>query len=275
MRLASIYARVRGEAPSDELERELRAALDSARAAWPGLRVDDEAFATYAASRASGERVFWSDLYLAFACERGDAAALSLFESHVAADVKRALSRSVDAATLDDALQSARRDLFASGKIAQYDGRGPLKGFFRVSVLRLAVRAGEKQKRESPESEPLDLARVTEGDPELLLLKATTRDAFRAAFEEAVASLDPQEALVLRQHLVDELSIDDIGRLHRVHRATAARWVVKAKESLLERTRDCFRARVSGQECESAIRLISSQFDVSVKRLLVQAAEGA
>lgn len=272
MLLASIYARARGEEPSPALEHELREAIETAHAQWPTVHLTDAAFVGHLA-RAGIHRATFGDVYLACACGTGDPAALAAFERAIVVDVKRSLSRTVDAATLDDALQGARRDLFALGRIAQYDGRGPLKAWFRVAVLRLAVRASEARKREASLDEPADLQRVADADPELLLAKAMTRDAFRAAFQAAVDALDPREALVLRQHFVDDLSIDELGRLHRVHRATAARWVVRARENLLERMRSHFSQRVSEDECESAIRLISSQFDVSVKRMLLQAAQ--
>jgi len=271
MLLASIYAHARGEEPSPALDVVLREATAAARAQWPSVHLEDEAFVAYLAARGDIDAGTVGDVYLACACHKGDPAALAAFEHTITSDVRRSLSRNVDAATLDDALQNARRDLFALGRIAQYDGSGPLKKWLRVAVLRLAVRAVEARKRETSLDEPADLQRVADDDPELLLVKATTREAFRTAFQAAVDTLDPQQALVLRQHFVDGLSIDELGRLHRVHRATAARWVVRARENLLQRIRVHFSQRVSEEECESAIRLISSQFDVSVRRMLLQA----
>ncbi|MFY0535383.1 hypothetical protein [Nannocystis pusilla] len=52
-----------------------------------------------------------------------------------------------------------------------------------------------------------------------------------------MAELDEQARNLLRQHLLDGLSIDQIAGLQRVHRATAARRLVRVREDLAQRTR--------------------------------------
>ena len=71
---------------------------------------------------------------------------------------------------------------------------------------------------------------------------------------------------MLRYHLIDRLNIDQIAAIHDVHRATAARWLVRIRAQLEERTREELRRAlgVSGAELDSIIRLIQSQLDLSI-----------
>ena len=39
------------------------------------------------------------------------------------------------------------------------------------------------------------------------------------------------------QHLLDGLGIDQLASLHKIHRATAARWLTRVREELARRTR--------------------------------------
>jgi RNA polymerase sigma-70 factor (ECF subfamily) len=107
-------------------------------------------------------------------------------------------------------------------------------------------------------------------DPELTYLKAVYRTAFREAFAAAIGSLEARDKSLLRQHLVDGLTIDELAPIYGVHRATAARWVASARELLLQRVRREFaeRARVSDRELRSVLRLVESRLDLTLQRLL-------
>jgi RNA polymerase sigma-70 factor (ECF subfamily) len=69
---------------------------------------------------------------------------------------------------------------------------------------------------------------------------------------------------------MDGLNIDAIGVLFGVHRATVARWRSDARTALFEGTRRVFRAELdlSAGEFASVMRLIDSQLEVSLPRLL-------
>src|SRR5439155_27001611 len=81
-------------------------------------------------------------------------------------------------------------------------------------------------------------------DPETALLRARYASAANEALREAFASLDARERNLLRQHFVDRLSIDDLGPLYGVHRATVARWLERAREALEARTRKLLMERL-------------------------------
>ncbi|MFC1610733.1 transcriptional regulator, partial [Myxococcota bacterium] len=84
------------------------------------------------------------------------------------------------------------------------------------------------------------------------------------------ASLSAKDRNLLRQSLLDGLSIDQLGAIYRVHRATAARWLAGARERVLKETLSALRQRLKIDEAEfkSLINLVRSQLDLSLARLL-------
>jgi RNA polymerase sigma factor (sigma-70 family) len=150
-------------------------------------------------------------------------------------------------------------------------GRGGLAAWVRVVATREAARLLRKERRHEP-TEDDELARVLAPDagPELDYLKRLYRDEFKNAVHAAIAGLSDRERLVLRQHALDGLSIDQLAALHRVHRATTARWIAGARKAVLDGTRRALtdRLRLRPAELDSILRLIDSQLDVSLPGLL-------
>jgi hypothetical protein len=87
-------------------------------------------------------------------------------------------------------------------------------------------------------------------DAELEALKRRWAAEFKEAFAEAVASLTSKQRNVLRYHAIDQLTIDQIGSLHGVHRVTAFRWVEQARAAILVATRAALKARLDLSESE-------------------------
>ncbi len=272
-------------AADSSLEEALASRLAEARAAWPRVEIGATDFMAHVGARLPAEgvdlsRVRFSDLYVACGCLRGDAAAVASLDERTQGTLRDSLRKMrLTPEQIDDVLQGLRRVLFAGDEVApprigEYTGQGELTGWLRVSATRAALKLIRRDKREVPDDGAALAERATDGDPELHYMKALYRDAFKAAFQEALDSLDAREKNLLRQHVVDDLSIDELGGLYQVHRATAARWLAAARETLLARTRTAFmkRARVSGAECESVLRLVQSQLDATIRRRLEGAA---
>jgi RNA polymerase sigma-70 factor (ECF subfamily) len=68
---------------------------------------------------------------------------------------------------------------------------------------------------------------------------------------------------------VDGLTIDEIGALYRVHRATAARWLARAQVGLTKEIRAALIRTLNLQPAElrSVLRLIRSGLQVSLRSL--------
>src|SRR5262249_42945161 len=93
--------------------------------------------------------------------------------------------------------------------------------------------------------------------------------AFKRAFQAALAELEPRERTLLRFQYVDDLTVDQIGALYHVHRATAARWVAQARERLGERTRLRLARELGTHDggLTSILQIIQSHVDVSLVRV--------
>ena len=250
--------------------------LGAARAAWPGVALDEARFVAYVAERlGSVAAIHAADLWLAAACADGDPAALAVFDERMIAPLDRVLGRAgLDADQIDEVKQELRKKLLVAGesraRIVDYSGRADLKTWIRTA----AVRAGIdliRQRRDVPvDDEELVALPLIADDPELAHLKDRYRDDLRAAVAEAMAMLEVRDRALLKLAYVDGLGIDGIGTLHGVHRATAARWVAAARETLADRVQRTLidRLGVSRSELRSIARLVESQLDVSVRRLL-------
>jgi RNA polymerase sigma-70 factor (ECF subfamily) len=70
---------------------------------------------------------------------------------------------------------------------------------------------------------------------------------------------------VLRLHVLDGVSIDDIAPMFSVHRATIARWIAAAKQTVLDRTRKRLMQdlRLPAADVDSLIRLVQSRIELS------------
>src|SRR5438128_2172894 len=108
----------------------------------------------------------------------------------------------------------------------------------RLNALLADARAVWPDVPLSPEHFARQLAASCSGldveDPELGRLKEHYAADFRLAVRGGIAALGRRERTLLRQHFIDGVSLDQLAVLHRVHRATIARWIAQARRTLLE-----------------------------------------
>jgi RNA polymerase sigma-70 factor, ECF subfamily len=253
--------------------------LAAAAIAWPDVTVEREAFATHVqtVTEDAVERC-GADLVLAFACAHQHEAAIAHFEQHMLAPA-RATIRSFEAsdAFVEEACQRLRAHLLVGDdkgpRIATYAGHGPLRAWVAVAASRTALQMlrANKRQREVSENDWADaIGGVAIGDPELDLLKRNYALMFSAALREAAAVLEPRLQATLRMHFIDELSIDEIAAVYRVHRATAARWIQRAREILFVQTRRYLAEQLAltPNELDRVAALVHSQLEVSLSQLL-------
>jgi len=268
----------------DALAATLHGVVGAAREAWPGIVVAPVAFVAHLAGRLGPDAapdvlttVRASDVYLALACAGGDDAAIAAFEAAYFGEIERAGART--GATADMVAEvklRLRRVLFVAdgdrpAATAEFAGRGDLRGWVRITALRDLILLLGRSRRELPfTDEHLLDALSPADDPELGYIRDLYREHFEAAFRAAVATLAPRDKSLLRYQLVDGLTIDDIGAMYGVHRATAARWLAAARDAIAIGTREHLAARIgmSSEEVDSIIRLVRSRLDVSFERLL-------
>jgi RNA polymerase sigma-70 factor (ECF subfamily) len=261
---------------------ELDAGWRAGKDAWPGVDVTALEYAAYLAEQdAAGDVPPASrngrDLYLACACARSDEAAVAAFDAAYLREIERSVRR-VPSFNLsfEELRQMVHQKLFvaepgARPKITEYSGRGELRTWVRIVATRMALTAATRGSREVP-VEMATLAHLVGGsdDPEVAYLKRMYTGEFRAAFEAAFATISPRDRNLLRYAFVEGLTIDGIGALYKVHRATAARWIVKAHGELGAKVKEGLLARlgVDAAEYESILRLLQSQIDLTLERFL-------
>jgi RNA polymerase sigma-70 factor (ECF subfamily) len=221
------------------------------------------------------ERVRISDLALACACGVADPRALAAFEAHFASNITAAFRRiRTRHVVLEDFAQVVRQKLFGPPrpKIDEYGGLGDLRAWVQIVATRTALDLARGAKvREEPAGESSFLEVPAPGDaPELAYLKRLYGREVAQAVEVAARALSPEARNVLRDHYARGLTIDQIGRAHGVHRATAARRVQRAREELVAGVRATLVAQlgVAEAEIDSVMRLVESQLEITMERVL-------
>ncbi|MDB4937027.1 MAG: putative DNA-binding regulatory protein [Labilithrix sp.] len=257
----------------------MRALIAEARRALPPIALDDDVLEAHIArwsAAAGGAPVEVADLVLARACAAGEKPALAHFDATFAGDMTAALSTfRGDKAFADEVLQAVREKLFvgASPKILEYGGRGSLHAWLRAVVMRTALNARRRRIGDpTPSSgdDALLAVAAPAGDPELAQIVAKYGAAYKLAVHDALAELPPEDRNVLRLSLLEGLGIDAIARIYDVHRATVARWIGRARESVVEGARRRLGETTQLDEAElaSIARACRTTLDLSLVRAL-------
>ena len=271
-----------------------------AREAWPELVIAPERFVRFVAERLEPPvdtalaSVHAEDLYLACGCVDRIGAAFAAFDRECVPVIDRAVEASgatpaeaadlrqvvrqrllVAPATPDGAkgqgLRGASSPREGVARIGTYTGRGGLRAWVKVVATREAARLLPRERREvAAEDDELAGLVARDDDPEIGYLKRLYRSEFKAAFTAAVDALSDRDRLLLRQNMLDGLSIDELAGFYRVHRATTARWLEAARQAVLDGTRRELIARLqlTRSELDSILRLIASGLDVSLPAAL-------
>jgi RNA polymerase sigma-70 factor (ECF subfamily) len=253
-----------------------------ANAEWPGVRFDEDTLAPLIGERLVGSELAIAltaapaaDLALAAACVAQEPTAHAAFE-RVLTEVE--IAGAATGATqdlIDEVKQVLRVQLLVAKPdkrpdIAGYGGKGPLRGWVRITATRELIRHKKKRASEVPIEHGLDHFLTTQMDPALEAMKAEYRSEFAVALREAIDELDVEDRTLLRQQIVDGMSIDEVGVAFGVHRATAARWLNRARAALVSATHERLARRLAlpVEQIESVIRLVRSRLDASVIRYL-------
>lgn len=217
------------------------------------------------------------DTALAKACADGDEEARRAFTERFGPEIDRVQARFARRIDKDDARQLVFSRLFVSegatpARIGAFRGEGSLGAFVRAVALRALLNAVEK-KTEDPLADSMLEALAgppNANDPETAVRHAEQTRLVKDAFEAASRRLEPRERAILRYALVEGASIDAIGGLYGVHRATAARWLEAAKESLGRAMKEALGEGTKGaaKDREGLHASIASHLDLSIERVL-------
>jgi RNA polymerase sigma-70 factor (ECF subfamily) len=258
------------------------AVVAGGKRAWPKIAFDEAKLAAFIGPRLTGEDLAAAlaaapagDLAIAAMCEAQEPTAHASFDDVLSEVTAAGNATRASPDLIDEVKQILRVQLLVSreGKlpgISGYKGKGPLRGWVRITATREIIRHLKKKKREQPIEPSLEDALGTASDPMLSQLKAEYRTEFATSLREAIESLSAEDRTLLRQSIVEQLSIDAIGAAFGVHRATAARWLSRARANLVTQTRAKLAARLAMpvEQIDSVIRLVQSRLDASMVRYL-------
>lgn len=214
------------------------------------------------------------ELALVRALAQGEPEALRIFERDLVPEITGALRRlRLPDAAVDEVAQALRVELLVGPppRIVDYAGRGSLVGWLRVTATRRAFRLLRGARRDDTLDEMLlDQLPAAGKDPAHAHLRARYTTELKRAVAEAFAGLELRQRNLLRQHILDQLGIDELATLYRVHRATCARWLADARADLGRATRKHLGAALGLGlgDLESLLRFLDSDIELSVSRLL-------
>jgi RNA polymerase sigma-70 factor len=194
------------------------------------------------------------ELYLAAACRLGRRDALEVLEErfveHLRVNVRNIVG---ELWIVDDVLQEVRSRLLAGsqGKIARYRGTGPLASWMRTIALNIVkdhLRDGASRRRLQAALHLQPAAVGTGiGEPGDDATSATLGRKHARACSEAIRmafqSLTPEKRALLQDHFLRQRSIDVLGAVYLVNRATVARRINRAVEEVRRSARHFLAAR--------------------------------
>ena len=283
----SIFDEVGRALPKDVMD----SLFHQARACHPDIPLSAEQFQPFVARSLSAgssdaallDRLHISDLYLACAYGLGYEAAHKRVEAEYFVPIARRLDRmQIPSSISAEILQDLRCRLVEmsgpefSGRA--YCGQGSLGGWLYIAAVRIAERHSARMRNELPAED--NCVAVLERqipviDPELDHLIHSYKSVFESALRAGLAALSSRERNLLRYHFLEQLSIDRLAEIYGVHRATAARWILRAQCHLSQETRTHFVAQIPVGE-HSMARLLGfsrSRLELGLSRLLPSAPE--
>jgi RNA polymerase sigma-70 factor (ECF subfamily) len=238
-----------------------------------GVAVAPDALAAELARRGplSAARTF--DVALAWACTQGDAAAIGHLERTAIASAGHALAKLRLAGTIaEDVLAWLRFELLVrpgGALLASYAGRGELASWVRAIAVHEAIKRARRARREVT---PEHLDDLPMPEPELVALRGAYGSELTRALADSFRALTVDDRNLLRQFFLDGLTIDMLGKLYAVHRATAARRVAAARTRLVDLVRDRLRRELALSEAGVDQVITLSNLEQSLGQLLRQTA---
>ncbi len=252
----------------------VRRAFEHAVAVYGDLGVELVAFARGLDERAAGVLHHADDLYLVLGCAAGSESAIRVFCREHLREIDAAVRKiDADPGFVDEARQRALTHLLVAGgrppRIGSYGARGPLGAWTRVAATRVALNLRRQLERQPTVAASVrELLNGPSEDPDLDLLRRRFGPELQEGMLRGLQSLQPRDRTVLRLYAFEGLNIDAIGALYDVHRATVARWIARARESVFAAARSHFREAlgVGTVSFEGLCNVLVSQLELRVSQ---------
>jgi RNA polymerase sigma-70 factor, ECF subfamily len=268
----------------NELRADIAAAYARGTETLAGIPLDGETFARHLAramTRMSDGATLLTlaaeDLYLACACLVGVPGAAMVLIGQYRPVIRRAIERTVPKPNAEEIEQGLLANLLVGSparppEIGDYAGRAPLSRWMEVVAQRAAL--GWLRTERAQATLPFrvgfepPLGRDTPIDA--AFFRERYRDDFEESLKEALRRAPEQDRAVLRLHLVNNVSVEKIGKMLGVAQSTASRWLAKARENVLIDLKAILKQRlgIASAEIESLADMLASRLDLSLSQLL-------
>jgi RNA polymerase sigma-70 factor (ECF subfamily) len=247
--------------------------LARALASWPGVHVS--AFRAHLSSLPSWEPAALAELALAFAAASGVTSAITELTTRLESPLRAAVMRAgYTRALAEDATQEALILLLVEADasapaLLTYRGRAPLTAWAKTIALRLAGKQhaaiADAKVRDAHGGSAFD----TVPDCVARALRAELRGAVERAFTASAATLSLFDRELLRATIIEGQTIDRLAAHHDVHRATAARWIGRARGALDDALRTALAKELalSDAEVSSVLRAVQTSLVLPVEAL--------
>jgi RNA polymerase sigma-70 factor, ECF subfamily len=214
------------------------------------------------------------ELILVAACVEGQRAALEAFDTNYLRPAVNRVCRQHAHIEPNELAQAVRERLLVGDglkRLSAWRGRGPLSAWLRTIATRLALNALPRERAISLDEEEWKTAvdqLTSTSNPELALMEKSRQTELRAALSEALRRLPRREKTVLRLHVFQSLSADQLARIFHVNVATIRRWIQGARSTVLENVRSMLAHTThwSASQLDSALAGIS-RLDIGLSAL--------
>jgi RNA polymerase sigma-70 factor (ECF subfamily) len=213
-----------------------------------------------------------ADVAIAFAAAGGDPGAQSELHRRVVHAARTTLPAAGYAAHIvDDTIGELELTLLGEpSPLLKYRGQSSLAGWLRTLAARTAMRLVEVSRREVTDDDASLIDHVASSDLTRDLSRAELRELVRRAFATAIGRLSYFDRDLLASFIVRGHSVDTIAKSHDVHRATAARWMARARAALDRELASELESGLGATDSEvrSLVGSVRSSIELSVERLL-------
>ncbi len=154
-------------------------------------------------------------------------------------------------------------------KLASFTGRGSLEGWLRTVLAQEFVNRYRRTRRTvSLDEENEDGAQFAAPEPETL---AAADLRLESATDAALASLSPEERMVLTAYYLDGRTLAEIARMLGVHESTISRKVDKLAKSLRKRIlAGMVQKGMARRQAEEALQVDVRDLRLDIRRSLAQ-----
>ncbi|MDP9034901.1 MAG: sigma-70 family RNA polymerase sigma factor [Myxococcota bacterium] len=271
--------------PPRELNERIRQCVDASEAKWPTFRLPRVEFERRLRAVIDGQednpfealaRIRAPDLYIAHACAMRIPGAVTTFTSTYLTRLEEDLRHFKIPQVLGEDVRRELEDtlLLGSGevgpKIAQYEGRGPLRRFVATAARNAAISLLRRRSRD-PDVDVDAIQSQLTPCAESVRRGASPQDAaVRDAVRASLSALDRRQRMIVRLHLSRGVALTQIAKMLGVHQSTVSRTFDAALQRLHRDIRRHLREDhgFKEKEMESAIREVRSQLDLSLSRAL-------